>query len=108
MVRVSQTLNAEKSWARLKANPEKLEEYYKKQRQYRRSNPRTYLKYRQEMRDVARDLNNCPQCLRPKDEKDLNSEYKLCSKCREYARNYGRKLREAKKNETIRISNNKH
>jgi len=99
MTRLSQVLNAEKRWARIKSNPEKYKAHLERQRMYMRAHPRTgkQKEYKREMKKVALDVGNCPQCFQPKE--DLT--YKICAKCRKYHRDYynahKKKKKEAKK-----------
>lgn len=95
MQRLSVVNNQERRWKKIKSDPEKYNELLRKKRISRRLHPRNSVllnEYRKQLREVAKDIGNCPQCFRPK-EKD---KYKMCAKCREYSRKYYKKKKEAK------------
>lgn len=84
---------------RLKLNPVKLAEFKEKLRNWHKKNylkkkkkDPNYLKklsnkkyeYTKQMRGIAKDIGNCSQCFKERD----NPKFKRCSKCRDYARNY--------------------
>ena len=45
--------------------------------------------YIREMREVAREIGNCPRCFQERD----NPKYKICSRCRLYQRQWNRRNR---------------
>ena len=94
MLRPSQTINHERRWAKIKADPEKyraLLDYQNERRKTHPRNPESLNQYKKELREVARDIGNCPQCFHTKDK---DEKHALCAKCREYSRNYYKKKKE--------------
>ena len=78
----------------LKKDPEKYKRYLisrnKSSKKWWQKNKDKMMEYQKDMRQIDREIGNCTQCHKERD----NPKYRLCSKCRVYHR---MKLAEYKK-----------
>ena len=75
---------SQKVWGKIKKDPIKLAKYNKRSsensKKYRLKHRGILSERMAELREIARERGDCPNCLHERD----NPKYKLCSKCRAY------------------------
>ena len=85
--------SGKRKWEKIKSNPELYENSLKRAKKYRQKNKErlhvSERNWRKEMIEVAMSIGNCNRCFKEKE----NPNFKACSKCREYMRNYNRSSR---------------